>query len=69
MQLLFSKQGLSDSRRQEILNEAKELLFRREIQPPHTLEKIKPFIVKTMGEEEALERYFKLEIANQVYDM
>lgn len=60
---------LSDSKRQEILTEAKELLFKGEIQPQHTLEDIKPFMVETLREEEALEHYFKLEIANQVYDM
>lgn len=60
---------LSDSKRQEILKEARKLLFKGKIQSPHTLEEIKPFIVESMSEEEALEHYFKLEIANQVYDM
>ena len=60
---------LSDSKRQEILKEAKELLFSGEIKQGHTLEEINPFIEEIMGEEEAFEHYFKLEIANQVYDM
>lgn len=52
----------------EILERTKGLLFAGEVQPSHTLEEIRPFISEMMGEQELLEHYFGLEIANDVYD-
>lgn len=60
---------LSRKKQREIQAKAKELLDAGGIQPPHTLEEIRPFIEETAGEEKALEEYFKLEVASNVYEM
>lgn len=59
---------LNDTQQREVMSSAKELLAAGESQSTQTMEEIRPFIVKTMKEEEVIERYFKLDIANKVYD-
>lgn len=60
---------LDNAQQREILNRAKELLAAGEMQSPHKLEEIQPFVSGTAGEQEVLEQYFDLEIASAIYDM
>lgn len=59
---------LDEKQKEEILDTAKGLLIAGEIQPPHTMDTIRPFLNETMGEEEILERYFGLPVAGNALD-
>lgn len=59
---------LNDAQQREVMSSAKELLAAGEIQSAHTIQEIRPFIIEATKEQEIIERYFELDIADEVYD-
>ncbi len=59
---------LGGNQQKDILQRAKQLISSEKIDTSQIMKSIEPFISETMREEEQIERYLDLEIANSVYD-